>query len=366
MPHDEIILVPGFLGFQKVWSLPYFQEVEAVVERPFADEGREVRVRAIKTSPTSSLGQRAARLAEAVAATSPEARIHLIGHSTGGLDARLFVAPGVTLPTTVDVEAAAARVESVVSVATPHHGTPLATYMTGVHGHRLLRLTAVVMTQLLRMGRGLPEVSKAVLLLGSLSGLDPRYAGGLSRELEETLDELDNDDGSVHALIEEMGQDTALLEQLTPASLELFNNATQNRPSTRYGCVVAAPPPPSLRRRWLVGVDPVGQATYALYTTLHRLTGVLQTRSRAGLSEAQVERLRADLGEVPSPTDNDAFVPSLSQAWGDVIAGVSCDHLDLMGYYGGSALDLLASGSPFGKAEFEAVWTAVARFSVGV
>src|SRR5690606_37563514 len=146
-------LVPGFLGFQRLHTLPYFADVEALLERPFREAGHEVVVKAIRTLPTSSLGARAARLAQVVSTLPKDADVHLVGHSTGGLDCRLFLAPGASLPTEVDVAAAADRVRSVVTVATPHHGAPLATVFTGVHGHRLMSLASSVITRLLQGGR---------------------------------------------------------------------------------------------------------------------------------------------------------------------------------------------------------------------
>ena len=78
--------------------------------------------------------------------------MHLIGHSSGGLDARLMVTPGVTLPTAIDVERLAQRVRTVVTVSTPHYGTPVASFLAGLRGQKLLELLSVSTTYVLRFG----------------------------------------------------------------------------------------------------------------------------------------------------------------------------------------------------------------------
>src|SRR5436190_2165436 len=79
--------------------------------------------------------------------------VHLIGHSSGGLDIRLLTAPEVQLPTTLDVEKYAARVQTVVSLSSPHRGSPLATLLSSVLGAQILRLISLVTIYTLRTGR---------------------------------------------------------------------------------------------------------------------------------------------------------------------------------------------------------------------
>jgi hypothetical protein len=218
--------------------------------------------------------------------------------------------------------------------------------------------------------RGIRELSKAILMLDTLTGMEGKVTRGLGAELDPALDALgDLAADSVHGLLQDMGDDHALLEQLTPSSLELFNNATGRRDGVAYGCVVAMAPPPSLRRRLKVGVDPYGQASYAVYALLHRLTSSLSPRQLPELSTGDRIRLQDGLGTLPRESDSDGFVPTLSQIWGTIVSASTCDHLDLMGYYGrqpsGPALDLLACGADFDAVDFESVWTAVARFGLG-
>lgn len=366
-PH--LILVPGFLGFQRLRTFSYFTDVEALLEQPFRELGREVVVQAIRTLPTSSLAARAARLAEVVHALPGDAEVHLVGHSTGGLDCRIFLSPGATLPTTVDVEAAASRVRSVVTVAAPHHGAPLASLFTGVHGHRLMSALSAAITRVLqhskRSMRSVVEVGKVLWLLDGLSGIEPTVREPLKQELRVELEKLGEDE-TIENLLDDIGDDTSLLEHLTPTSLQLLNTTTHDRPGVRYGSVVAMAPRPRLLRLAKWRLDPLARLTYALYLASHRWAGMSQTQRLPPLTTAQEIVLRSRLGVLPELRDSDGIVPTRSQVWGTVIDAVRADHFDLMGWYGGRPdrprLDMLACGAGFGPTGFEAMWRSISRF----
>ena len=371
--------MPGFLGFQRLRALSYFTDVEALLEQPFAEAGRMVTVQAIRTLPTSSLGARAARLAEVVHGLPEHAEVHLVGHSTGGLDCRLFLSPGASLPTKVDVEAAASRVRSVVTVAAPHHGAPLASLFTGVQGHRLMSLLSGAITRVLQQSkrsmRSVVEVAKVLWLLEGIAGVQPKVREPLKEGLRSRLEHEGDGDGiaylldesdSIERLLDDIGDDTSLLEHLTPTSLELLNTTTRDRPGVRYGSVVAMAPRPRLLRLAKWRLDPLARLTYALYLAGHRWAGHSETQRLPPLTPAQEQVLRSRLGTLPEPRDNDGIVPTRSQVWGTVIDAVLADHFDLMGWYGGRPdrprLDMLACGAGFGPTGFEAMWRAVSRF----
>jgi len=371
--------VPGFLGFQRLRALSYFTDVEALLEQPFAEAGRMVTVQAIRTLPTSSLGARAARLAEVVHGLPEHAEVHLVGHSTGGLDCRLFLSPGASLPTTVDVEAAASRVRSVVTVAAPHHGAPLASLFTGVQGHRLMSLLSAAITRVLQQSkrsmRSVVEVAKVLWLLEGIAGVRPQVREPLKEGLRARLEHegdgeaiahlLDGSD-SIEVLLDNIGDDTSLLEHLTPTSLELLNTTTRDRPGVRYGSVVAMAPRPRLLRLAKWRLDPLARLTYSLYLASHRWAGLSETQRLPPLTPEQEQVLRSRLGVLPELRDSDGVVPTRSQVWGTVIDAVLADHFDLMGWYGGRPdrprLDMLACGAGFGPTGFEAMWRAVSRF----
>lgn len=154
MAKHHVVLVPGFFGFGNLGSLTYFVGVKQALEKSFAEQQVDVEVTEVPTLPTASIRHRAALVLETLARVSAEddAPLHVIGHSTGGLDARLAIAPTASLPTQVEFDPHE-RVRSLVTVATPHFGTPLATAFSSAMGKPLLHLAALSVSYLLQYGR---------------------------------------------------------------------------------------------------------------------------------------------------------------------------------------------------------------------
>src|SRR5262249_6034443 len=74
----------------------------------------------------------------------------------------------------------------------------------------------------------------------------------------------------ISAFIRDVSDDQALLAQLSPETMDVFNAATADRPGVRYGCVVARARPPTISGFVANGVSPTRQAMYALYAWLHQ------------------------------------------------------------------------------------------------
>lgn len=368
----HIYLIPGFFGFANLGRLRYFIHVHDFLVRRCAALGIPARIYVVRTHPTSSLSKRAACIAEAIAQTlrTRRAVVDLIGHSTGGLDARLFTAPSVALPTDVDVEGYAVRVRSVITVATPHFGSPLASFLTSFRGQRLLALLSVSTAYALRFGH-LP-VSIAIQIATVFSRSD---ALGLQRTLLDELCERLLADFSVtrrravQRLLREVVKDQSLLVQLMPEAMDLFNVAIRNRPGVAYGCVVTRANPPGVVSTLATGLDPTAQAMHAVYQGLYRLAGV---KSRSGLPALSVEQrrmLRSAYGDVPTPRANDGIVQTRSQLWGKIIKAVRADHLDVIGHFNDPDtepphLDWLTTGSGFNREQFESTWSDVLQYIV--
>jgi len=369
----HIYLVPGFLGFANLGRITYFGHVGRILAERLTELGLEPHIHIVRTPPTASLPARAARLVEVIDATAQRgaAPLHLIGHSSGGLDVRLFTAPGVELPTEIDVERLAARVRTVVTVATPHHGTPLASVFTTLRGQQLLQLLSLSTIYVLNFGY-LPIA--ALLWMG---GLVVRFGGLVANSdlLDEVFGRLLDDftvgrRRAVRELLRNVVRDQALMLQLTPEAMEVFNASVLPRPGIRYGSVVAQAARPSLLSALRMGLDPGAQVTHALYGALYRLIAAAPERVTPQLAPAQQSALRRAYQELPSPDANDGIVPTLSQAWGHVVHAAVADHLDVLGHFRDAAhdpphVDWLVTGSHFDRERFEALWADVTRYVVG-
>lgn len=367
---SHVYLVPGFLGFANLGQIAYFGHVRRLLATRLAAVGLDVHIHIVHTPPTASLPRRAARIAETIAATAQDddGPLHLIGHSSGGLDARLFTAPEVGLPTSLDVEGLAARVQSVVTIATPHHGTPLASFFTTLRGQQLLQLLSLLTIYTLHFGHlplaGLLWMGSRFVRLGDLVA-DSEILDELFGRLLEDFTAARR--RSVRAMLRDVVHDQALMLQLTPEAMEVFNASVLPRPGVRYGAVVAEATRPSLCSTIAVGLDPAAQITHAVYGVLYQLVAATPRHLSPRLAPEVTRVLRHAYGATPSPAANDGIVPTRSQAWGRVLHAAVADHLDVLGHFRDAShdpphVDWLVTGSGFNRARFEALWSDVTHF----
>lgn len=363
----HIYLIPGFFGFADLGGITYFHHVREFLTSELERFGLEVEVLPVSTLPTSSIRKRTASLLETVTQTAGDGGpIHLVGHSTGGLDARLFAAPSTLLDETEhDLMAMAERVASVVTVATPHRGTPMASFFASMMGAKLLYLLSLGTIYTLRFGK--MPLSVAVKLGGILARLDD-VVGLENNVLDQLYDQLFEDfdeerEAAIRTFLENVRNDQALVGQLTAGGIDLFNASTQNREGVRYGSVVIQARRPGLRSIKNVGLDPYHQSTHALYRFLHWLSS--RGGDELGLNEEHASALTRGFGELPGPETSDGIVPTLSQPWGTVIHTATADHLDVCGHFDDPShepphVDWIATGSRFDRRKFEALWRKVA------
>src|SRR5207247_8561879 len=140
-----------------------------------------------------------------------------------------------------NVERVARRVRTVITVATPHHGTPLASFFASLLGQRLLRFLSLWTVYVLRFGR-LPI--SVVAKLGALFARLDDHVGLNSALLDQLFGQLLADfsparRGAVETFFAEVSKDQALLPQLTPEGMDVFDAATRDPPGERHGSVVA-------------------------------------------------------------------------------------------------------------------------------
>ena len=366
---QHVLLVPGFFGFANLGDFAYFGHVRDFFARYMRRHGIGGEVLVVQTFPTASLRRRATRVVETLAelVERDDGVVHLIGHSSGGLDVRLLTSPEVQLPTTLDVDKYARKVKTVISLSSPHRGSPLAAALSSVLGAQILRLISLVTIYTLRTGRvPIAAVFYLVRVL-SLPRL-PIAAGTLLNNIYRDL--LSDFSGDRREALEDfmvtVGEDQELLSQVTPPAMELFNASTFDRPGVRYGSVITCARRPGLRTSWTVGLSPFRQATHLLFNAFHRITARMPA-TPIGLTNSQQRALTRVYGGVPSPRDNDGMVPTLSQVWGDVVHAAWGDHLDAIGHFYLPShvpphFDWLNSGQRFTLDEFRRIWNDVARF----
>lgn len=370
MSQHHIILVPGFFGFGSLGELTYFVGVREALERAFEQLSLNVNVVEVPTLPTASIRHRAARVHETLAhvAESFDGPIHIVGHSTGGLDARLAITPTSSLPTTRKFHQHE-RLRTLVTISTPHFGTPLASFFGSAAGYPALRFVSRLITSVLKHGH--MPVGFGLRLGGWIVRNDDRI--GFRRTLADDFfarviaDFSPERRAELIAFIEGVSSDQSLIFQLTPAGCDLLNASTADPSSLRYGSVVCSAQPPTLWNLLAFKHDPYTQAMHALYAALYRIAGFARTARLPDPVPEQRIVLERAFGSFPDRSWSDGIVPTLSQIWGEVIHAARADHLDVVGHYGSlraddATGDWLPTRSGFGDAEFDALWSAVARF----
>jgi len=366
-PH-HLVLVPGFFGFANLGDFAYFGHVREYLADVGPALGLDGEIRVVATEPTSSLARRAALLAEAVSAlvASAGGEVSIVGHSCGGLDARLFLTPGVLLPTEVNVEECAGRVRGVVTVATPHHGARLAQHFTGLFGQQLLRLLSLATVVALRTGRLPISVVLSLARLLHRPGAQP--AGVVDHLFLQLLGDITGKRRrAIEAFFGTVRSDQGLVPQLTPASMERFNTSTPDRPGVRYGSVVTRARPPGVRSLLRAGLGAYAQATHALFVVLYRFAAGRRDDPPGRVRPEHAQALRRAYRKLPDHRDSDGIVPTLSQPWGDVVAAAWADHHDVIGHFHRPThvpphFDWVASGTGFDRLHFEVVWRQVAEY----
>jgi hypothetical protein len=367
IPH--VYLVPGFMGFTSLGTMSYFQGVSEVLTEALAARGCPARVIECSTVPTGSIRRRADRLLQQVLDSGGlEAQsLHFVGHSTGGLDVRLLLTPGVRLRLD-DAEArVAARTRAAVCVSTPHHGTPLANFFLTAQGQRLLEaVTVLVTTPAAR--HSVYAIARALSLAARLddwTGRADSLLDALSEKLlrDVTLSPRD----PIWAYLVEMSSDQGVIVQLTPESMDLFDAAVPDREGVRYASVVTAAPPPPAGIRAGMLLRPEQLVLGLLFAAMYAVTSRIPRNYPIPLPGPGDQAALADALPRPATSrDSDGVVPVFSQLRGALLDVVSADHLDIVGQFpcdrSDRLCDWLPSGARFDRDRFVRTWTRIADF----
>lgn len=361
-----VFLVPGFFGFTSVGSVSYFERVERTLRQALGRRGVDARIVRCRTQPTASIPRRVDVLRRQVLRHGglDADELHFVGHSTGGLDVRMLLAPGTRVGRDASEERIGQLTRTATSVATPHHGTPLANHFLTLQGQTLLLVLSSLATSgpvrgtVLAAARTIAMAARLDDWLGRDEGPLDRIAAGLLRQMR--FDQRD----AVWRYLGEIERDQGAVLQLTPEGIDLFAAAVAERERVAYGCVVTAVPAPCEELSAQTLLDPEYLTLRSLFRLLHALCSRPHPRYPYPAPPAARRRaLEAALGFALTPAVNDGVVPTLSQLHGRLVHVAVADHLDVVGHYtlaGGRTADWLPSGAGFSTEAFEATWDAVA------
>ena len=377
---------PGMFGFTRLASYDYFVHVERALGTRFRAAGHALSVHVSGVLPTASVRRRAGKLAALINETAMgDGPIHLLGHSTGGLDARLVAAPSTRL-----VDGARdwlPRLRSVTTMNTPHYGTPLASFFATTKGQQVLY--AMSAFTVVGLSVGARPLAVASLLVRILGGGDRRI--GLSVPLlDRSVDGLvrlidDARSPDVRAYLKAIQEDQGAMLQLSPEAMDLMALGFEDRPGVAYRSTVSMSPMPG-RSQWLHTIGhPWRAVSLSLFTALHAITSNYDRRYPCAATDLAHEELgatarplderteavlREAFGAAPDLHANDGCVPLRSQIWGTLAWAGLGDHLDVLGHYQDATPDAradlrhhdwLTSGSRFDDARFESLMDAIAE-----
>ncbi len=361
---DVVVLVPGFLGFTRFGGFYYFADRLIAVLRGLLEEplGSAVAVVPVATLPTDSLQKRQAALLQQLEAFCRELsgveRLHLIGHSTGGVDAQLLACTKSFDGRAWDKKANAVRkkIKSVATISAPHYGTGLADSRLARWGENpLLHPTAII-----------PEARTllALLLL-------------IPRDLAATAGFEFAAPNDVIKFMWQIAQSRDLIEDLKPERMEAVRARLSSDPEVALTCFVTGTMPRDDAPR---PSDPFFRDMYRLTQGSEAVTPIVSECDRFLRTVVQEHPdlvIRSGESNLPatSPTLNDGVVNTVRQIvnpgrWEEVGGFVVADHADVLGHYdrqdaliGGKPYNagLFHSGAGFGDDEFFTLYRRIAE-----
>jgi len=361
-------------GFGKLASYDYFAHLRRAFEEEFARRQLELETYVAEVPPTASIRRRSVRIAELVARTSEgdAGPIHLLGHSTGGLDVRLLASPSSTLPVPSGTLAWVSRVQSVVTLNTPHYGTPLAGFFATVSGQRMLY--AISALTVVALSIGTPPMAIASALVVAIGKIDRSLGMELSvldRATDSLLRLLDPTKGiEVRRYLDAIKGDQAAVIQLTPEAMDLFQSGVEDRKGIRYLSAASMAPGPTPLLLMKSMMKPWAALSSTLFSTLYGITSridALYPCAPEKLADEIQRVLIQRFGRVPHPRANDGVVPFHSQLWGEVVWVGKGDHLDVLGHFRDEErsdpphVDWMTSGSGFNRNDFRALVSAMVK-----
>ncbi len=379
-------------GFTRLASYDYFVHVERALEARFRKAGQGFVPHVSGVLPTASVRRRSAKLAQLVSETADgDGPIHLIGHSTGGLDARLVASPAARF-LNPETSGWLSRLKSVTTMNTPHFGTPLATFFATTRGQQALYLMSAF--TVVGLSIGARPLALASLLLNVIGKGDRSIGLPFVDRATDSIVRLIDDARSpdVREYLKAILEDQGAMLQLSPEAMDLVVAGFDDRKDVVYQSTVAMSPMPG-PRKWIETIGhPWRALSLSIFTALHAVTADFDRRYPCASIDVFAEKqlpentnappldettggfLHRAFGYVPDLHANDGCVPLRSQIWGRVVWAGLGDHLDVLGHYNDVTPeeriefrhhDWLTSGSQFDDARFESLMDAIAQGMLG-
>jgi triacylglycerol lipase len=350
---EVVLFVPGFFGFGSFGHpdrplIEYFARVEDALLRAHV---RPIRFAVHQPPPAGSLANRvrSLHLRAAQVLADGASRLHLVGHSTGGLDARLLAHPRYSgLPERADL---IARIGSVITLSAPFHGTPLA---GRIEGSAWFAAPALWFGSILA-SRGRLRLAGQVATLFNLVKRAARQEPTPTDELIAQLADVDDDTAKqIRRFLADVARDHELVRDLTPESMGELNRTLEGGDVVSPISFVSVAPKPGFSP-WTFAFAPLQRL---LYDVTYRLTAGRPPEGARAPEGSWIGGHRAAL----TPTANDGIVPAWSQTLDGRAEGIVLgDHLDVIGHYEAAGATFLKSGSRFDDHRFRALWERVGR-----
>ena len=350
---EVVLFVPGFFGFGSFGHpdrplIEYFARVEDALLRAHV---RPLRFAVHQPPPAGSLTERVRSLHQKASEVLAQGAsvLHLVGHSTGGLDARLLTHPGFAgLPPRKEL---IARVASVVTLSAPFHGTPLA---KRAEGSAWLAAPALWFGSILASRRRLRLAGQVATLYNLFKRVSLRETTPTDLVIAQLADVDDETAHQIRRFLLDVARDQSLIDDLAPEKMAELNRALAGSDAIEPVSFVSVAPHPGLSP-WAFVSAPLQRLAYDL---AYRLTAAPPPPGVRVPQGPFIGRRKTALG----PTANDGIVPTWSQTLGGHAAGIVLgDHLDVIGHFEAAGATFLRSGSNFDDARFRALWEQIGR-----
>jgi hypothetical protein len=262
----NLVFASGFLVPQHILGVAeYFRDLKDHIKTAGKHKALFATV-----PPTGSCEDRAKLLADAMFRKYPEGDIHIVAHSTGGLDSRVLIAR--------NHHGLSERIKSLATISTPHFGTPIADLLTGRRPGDEREFLADIAHVF-----GLQELG------GSLTGIANllRLPGFLA---------------DITGVIRFLGLDRGALEDLTTQGAGAIPDPAKLPFPIRYRSYAAVGRPPS---DFVI----IQKRTCLIFVPMHKY----------------IQKVRNE--------ENDGLVPlSSTNTYGEFQGKWQCDHADAVGY----------------------------------